>query len=136
MNGSRQQHVLRALNELQKIQVIVSDLMESRRYDSFDIHHVTLAMEESLTNALRHGNQLDPTKEVRVEFSVRDEDVWIEIEDQGDGFRTDDVPDPTLPENLTRANGRGVYLIRTMMSSVEYNDRGNRVTMRKVRTGR
>jgi serine/threonine-protein kinase RsbW len=59
--------------------------------------------------------------------------VVIEIEDEGDGFDPDALPDPSALENLERSCGRGVFLMRHYMTSVRYNRRGNRVTMWKRR---
>lgn len=95
---------------------------------TFGIH---LAVEEALMNAIKHGNQRDPDKQVYVEYGVSSEELRIVIEDEGEGFDPDDVPDPTLEENLELPSGRGLMLMRTFMSQVEYNDRGNRVTMEK-----
>ena len=53
------------------------------------------------------------------------------IRDEGPGFDPDGLPDPTDPENLTKASGRGVLLIRTFMDEVRFNDTGNEITMIK-----
>ena len=55
------------------------------------------------------------------------------IEDQGPGFDVAKVPDPTCPENLFRVGGRGLLLIRSFMSSVHFNERGNKITLVKRR---
>ncbi|MND07935.1 hypothetical protein D3C83_302450 [compost metagenome] len=57
----------------------------------------------------------------------------IVIEDEGPGFRMDDVPDPTAEENLERPCGRGIMLMKAFMSLIEYNATGNRVTLEKQR---
>jgi len=99
--------------------------------DTFGIH---LAVEEALMNAIKHGNQRDPDKSVMVEYMLTGEQLEIVIEDEGPGFDPNDVPDPTEEENLELPSGRGLMLMRTFMSLVEYNDRGNRVRMTKSRS--
>ena len=83
----------------------------------------------ALANAIKHGNQMDPTKTVRIMFRAGYQKVRIEIEDQGGGFQPGDVPDPTADENLERPCGRGIMLMRAFMTSIEYNDSGNRVVL-------
>ena len=58
----------------------------------------------------------------------------VVIEDQGPGFRLEDVPDPTEDENLEKPGGRGIMLMRAFLSLVEYNERGNRVVLEKHRS--
>jgi len=98
--------------------------------DTFGVH---LAVEEALMNAIKHGNQLDPEKSVDVAYRLNATDLEIEVEDEGDGFDPNDVPDPTLEENLELPSGRGLMLMRTFMGVVEHNEKGNRVAMAKVK---
>lgn len=95
---------------------------------TFGIH---LAVEEALMNAIKHGNKRDPQKLVSVSYDLAGKDLRVVIEDEGAGFNLADVPDPTLDENLELPSGRGLMLMNTFMTTVEYNDRGNRVTMYK-----
>ena len=91
----------------------------------------------ALTRAqARHGNGNDPARRVRVECSLDGVEFTIQIEDEGEGFVDQDVPDPTLAENLSRPCGRGLLLMRSLMSGVEFNELGNRVTLRKTCTHR
>ena len=75
------------------------------------------------------------TKLDKILSITTDERFDVEIADEGPGFNPDELPDPTLPENLERGCGRGVFLIREFMTSVEYRGRGNVVAMSKVRNG-
>lgn len=100
-------------------------------HDVFGIH---LAFEEALVNAIKHGNQDDPEKFVHVVLKISREKVRIEVTDQGQGFNPNEVPDPTDDDNLDLPSGRGLMLMRSFMSLVEYNDVGNRVVMEKERS--
>jgi serine/threonine-protein kinase RsbW len=60
---------------------------------------------------------------------VKAQQIECSVEDQGAGFTPEEVPDPTLEENIERGSGRGLLLIRAYMTSVEYNKKGNKVTM-------
>jgi serine/threonine-protein kinase RsbW len=101
-----------------------------------DVFAVHLALEEALMNAIKHGNCLDSAKQVHVVLDVTEEGVRFQITDEGAGFDPASVPDPTLDENLELPSGRGLMLMRTFMSRVEFNERGNQVTMEKHRVPR
>ncbi len=99
---------------------------------SFDIR---LCLEEALINAMKYGHGLRPELEVRLAAEYDDESIRLTIEDHGPGFDVDKVADCTQKSNLLRGSGRGVYLIRQLMDEVEYNAKGNRLTMTKRLVG-
>jgi serine/threonine-protein kinase RsbW len=92
---------------------------------------VRLALEEAITNAIRHGHRYDRNKSVRLRYHVTPECVLAEIEDEGPGFDPTAVPDPRAPENIECEGGRGLLLMRSYMTWVRYNERGTCVTMCK-----
>ena len=98
-----------------------------------EIFGVHLAVEEAITNAIVHGNKLDPGKRVHVACEVSPERVWIEIHDQGEGFDPAAVPDCTAADRLEVSSGRGVMLMKSFMTRIEYNSKGNGVVLEKVR---
>lgn len=91
---------------------------------------VRLAVEEALVNAFRHGCGNRSDASVHMEWHASASAVTITIEDEGTGFNPEDVPDPTAPDRLEIPAGRGLMLIRAYMTDVQYNERGNRITMR------
>jgi len=93
---------------------------------------VKLSVEEALINAIKHGNKLDPKKEVKIQANITPKKVEIIIEDEGPGFDRSCVPDPTLEENLQKCSGRGILLIEAYMNSVEWTKGGRRVRMIKT----
>lgn len=107
------------------------DAMLAREWSAAEQFRVQLAYEEAIMNAIRHGNRNDAKKMVTVEFECDQQTVTIRIEDEGKGFNPSEVPDPTTEELLEVPGGRGVLLISEIMSEVEYNDKGNAVTMIK-----
>jgi serine/threonine-protein kinase RsbW len=88
-----------------------------------------LCLEEALTNAIRHGNAGQAAKKITIRYRVNPEHIDIYIADEGPGFDPEDVPDPTLAENLSRPCGRGILLMRAYMNHVEYNAAGNEIHM-------
>jgi serine/threonine-protein kinase RsbW len=120
--------------EVARAQDTILDAVRERDYTDAQIFAIKLSLEEALTNAIKHGNRLDPSKTVEVAYRITSDQVWIQICDEGGGFRPDGVPDPTLDENLERPCGRGVMLMRAYMTHVSFSDTGNCVTMIKQRT--
>lgn len=93
-----------------------------------------IALDEAFVNAVVHGNRNDRSKLVRIIAELTATEARFTIEDEGEGFDVRNVPDPRDPSNLFKTSGRGVLLIYNIMDEVEYNERGNRLTMVK-RTG-
>ncbi len=96
----------------------------------FAIH---MALEESIMNAIKHGNANDESKLVRIVAGFTASLFQATVTDEGEGFNPADVADPTLDENLEITSGRGVMLIRQFMDDVEYSQGGRKILMRKHR---
>lgn len=103
--------------------------------------NVPVALSEAISNAILRGNQEDPQKQVRVRAVVDDAALVLEVADEGRGFDLDALMrrDPTSPENISREDGRGLFLMRKLMDRVErFTDRnephGNivRLTLRRA----
>jgi serine/threonine-protein kinase RsbW len=93
---------------------------------------IEAALHEALANAVIHGNHKDPGKQVDVSCHCSmDGEVSITIRDQGEGFDVDAVPDPTDPETRLLSFGRGLYLIRSLMDEVTFEDGGTVLRMQK-----
>ena len=121
-------------SELGAGKVVLDELLaklEEAGWPQHDVFGVHLAVEEALANAIGHGNQLDPAKQVHVVLSLSDTLLRIEIADEGDGFDPASVPDPTDPEHLDAESGRGIMLMRNFMSRVEFSQGGSSVIMEK-----
>lgn len=90
-----------------------------------------VALDEAFVNAVKHGNKYDASKLVRVVADVSQTEAKFTIEDEGEGFDVNSIPDPLDPANLFKTSGRGVLFIYNIMDEVQYNERGNRLTMVK-----
>jgi serine/threonine-protein kinase RsbW len=108
------------------------DLCRRAGLESDDDYWLVTALREALANAMRHGNDQDPARHVRVAYVVEDSTVTITVEDEGEGFDPKEIPDPTDPENLLRPNGRGIFYMRQFMNRVDFSpapDGGTAVRM-------
>ena len=111
---------------------VLLDLCRRAGLDSDDDYWLVTALREALANAIRHGNDQDPARHVRVAYVVDDSTVTITVEDEGEGFDPKKIPDPTDPENLLRPNGRGIFYMRQFMNRVDFSpapDGGTAVRM-------
>lgn len=102
-------------------------------YDADAVFAIKLSLEEAITNAIRHGNRGDRTKQITVKYYIDADRVVIMVRDEGCGFQPHAVPDPTADENLERPCGRGLMLMQSYMTRVEFNPAGNEVWMLKRR---
>ena len=109
----------------------IMEAMARHGYDLDSAFGLKLALEEAMTNAVKHGNCNDPSKTIVVRYLVDRERIVIMVRDQGNGFCPDHVPDPTAEENLERPNGRGIMLMQSYMTKVRFNEAGNEVWMLK-----
>lgn len=94
---------------------------------------IKLALEEALTNAVKHGNQCDCSKNIIVRYAVTPQKAVVIVRDEGCGFMPDDIPDPTTPDRLPLPDGRGIMLLRAYMDEVVYRDHGREVYFVKNR---
>jgi serine/threonine-protein kinase RsbW len=118
--------------EARGVQEKIERLLLERQASDRDIFCIKLALEEALINAIKHGNQMDRAKTVRISYRFFSDRFECSISDEGGGFDPSEVPDPTAAENLERPCGRGLMLMRHYMNEVAYNDQGNSVSMSRV----
>ena len=81
---------------------------------------IDMAVREAVANAVKHGNLLDETKSVEITFENQSEGFEITVRDFGKGFAVEEIADPTHPENLLKASGRGILFMRSFMDEVEW----------------
>jgi len=113
-------------------QAVLKEVADAN-FDEPTTFAVRLALEEGLINAVKHGNQMDESKFVYLEYEITDEGVELILSDEGPGFNPCVVPDPTADENLEKPSGRGIMLMRSFMDVVEYLEDGKKVRMVKHR---
>ncbi len=121
------------LNAAWNAQQKIMDEINARGFGAQAVFGIRLALDEALNNAISHGNQRDPNKQVTIRYTIADPSVTITVTDQGPGFDPAEVPDPTLDEFRERPHGRGIMLMRAYMTKVSYGDGGRSVTLVKDR---
>ena len=114
-----------------EVQERIVGLLEQNAWPMRDCFGVRLSLEEAMVNAIKHGNRMERDKKVRIVCELTEDEITVVIEDQGSGFKLEEVPDPTDEDNLDKPGGRGIMLIRSFMNRFAYNDKGNCLTMSK-----
>jgi serine/threonine-protein kinase RsbW len=108
-----------AFDMLDFVQIISDYVGRLTGLDEDQLFDVSVAVRESVVNAIKHGNKNDQSKRVVVEFStVPLAQMTVRVQDQGEGFDPEDVPDPLSPENLMKGSGRGILFMRNYMDDV------------------
>ena len=108
--------------------------VRAARWDDKDLFAVELVLEEALTNAVKHGNHSDPSKNVRFGVKLNESTFYVRIEDEGNGFDPGVLADPREPANQMATSGRGILLIRHFATRVQWNERGNVIELEKDRS--
>ena len=94
------------------------------KLDDDSMHWISVAVRESVINAIKHGNKEDQTKRVSVEFRFEPFDepaqLVVRVIDQGEGFHPENVADPLAPENLLKSSGRGIFFMRNFMDELTH----------------
>lgn len=123
--GHREVHleIHSTIEALDLVQAVTEHIARRLGFDEESLHWTTMAVRESVVNAISHGNKSDPSKVVFIDYcAVPDSnpaDFIVSVRDQGTGFDPETVKDPLMPENMLSASGRGVFLIRQFMDEVE-----------------
>ena len=123
VRGGRVRLQIPSLFDMVDLVQVLSDRMgQLAAFDEDAVHWVGVAVRESVINAIKHGNRDDERKHVYVEFTPLSNStpagIAIRVRDEGPGFDPANIPDPLAPENVLKASGRGIFIIRTFMDEM------------------
>ena len=104
-----------------KVESFLEHVNEHLQLDEVKFNKLLVATTEAVNNSIIHGNKRDPRKKVILTCEVNHAVLIIRVHDEGPGVDTKNLPNPLAEENLLRENGRGVFLMRSMMDSVEFD---------------
>lgn len=117
---------------LENIRIIESFIDHAREHFQFndDIYgNILIAVTESVNNAIIHGNKEDKDKNVHLKLNVTDAHIYFTIEDEGEGFDYNGLPDPTEPENIDTDGGRGIFLMKHLTDEVKFLNNGRTIVL-------
>lgn len=108
---------------------LVDDVCKKFSVDEDYYGNILIAVTEAVNNAINHGNKQNPDKKVHLDFIERGDRLSFSVQDEGEGFDHEALPDPTDPENLEKISGRGVFLMKHLADEVEFSENGTKVEM-------
>jgi serine/threonine-protein kinase RsbW len=130
MSLQRHLQIASRMEGITEVEGLINELSEELGVDETHYGEILIAMTEAVNNAIVHGNKLDINKMVDIEISVDGQVLQFKISDEGPGFDFENIPDPTSPENLEKPNGRGVFLMRQLADTCEFEELGRIAILR------
>lgn len=114
---------------VQLVEKYIDEICQFYNIGEENYGNILVAVSEAVNNAICHGNRLDPSKSVKFFYETKDFNLCFIIEDEGDGFNPDTLPDPTDPNNISSPNGRGVFLMKKLSDDIKFLNDGRRVEL-------
>ena len=111
------------------IESFIDNAREKFHLDDDIYGNIMIAVTEAVNNAIKHGNKGDSSKNVLLTLALNDKLIKFKIEDEGNGFDYDNLPDPTAPENIEKPGGRGIFLMKHLSDEVDFKEGGRIVEL-------
>jgi serine/threonine-protein kinase RsbW len=108
-------------DQLAEVDNAVERWLREQNVPEDKISDLALAVSELVNNAIEHGNERDPEKEITVVLSSRIGEIEISVTDEGFGFDPDDLPDPLTDENHLKPDGRGLFVVKSLVDQVRFS---------------
>jgi len=112
-------------SELNKVESFVQEVWGYYDLPKDRFNKIFLCISEAVHNSITHGNKGFQHKSIEVKLICENEEIYVEIADEGEGFDHQNVADPTEKENLLKESGRGIHIIKSLANKVEFNREGN-----------
>jgi serine/threonine-protein kinase RsbW len=116
--------------EVRNIETFLKKVNALLRLDDGTMYRLLLCCTEAVNNAILHGNHCDPSKNVHMRCVIQKTSLIVTVKDEGIGFDAKSLANPLAKENLLKENGRGVFLMRSMMDEVKYTQTKTGMTVR------
>lgn len=114
---------------IRMIESFIDNAREKFHLDDDIYGNIMIAVTEAVNNAVKHGNRGDSSKNVLLTLALNDKLIKFTIEDEGDGFDYNNLPDPTAPENIEKPGGRGIFLMKHLSDEVDFKEGGRVVEL-------
>lgn len=126
-NGRKELLFSSILDNLSLVEKMIDEICEKHQISEDYYGNILVSLTEAVNNAIQHGNKYNPDKEVSLTFESTKEFLYFSVEDEGEGFDYNGLPDPTDPENIEKPYGRGIFLMKNLADNVEFSKNGRRV---------
>ena len=111
------------------LESLVNSLCEAHNINNEIYGNILIALSEAVNNAINHGNKNVLEKKTLIISTFNNNNLTFKVSDQGSGFDFSDLPDPTLPENIEKPQGIGIFLMRQLSEDVVFEEPGNKVEL-------
>jgi len=111
------------------VEKLVDEICESNNIKDDFYGNILISITEAVNNAIQHGNKYDSNKRIKISFASYHDVLYFSVEDQGQGFDYNNLPDPTDPGNLEKINGRGIFLMKNLADEVAFSKKGRMVEL-------
>ncbi len=118
-----------SFENMDKVERLVEEVCEDLSVNSDFFGNILIAVTEAVNNAIEHGNQRDKSKSILIRYEASEDKLRFFIQDEGIGFDYATLPDPTLPENIEKASGRGIFLMRHLTDEIAFHEKGKIVEL-------
>lgn len=117
------------IGNIVRVQNFIEQLVNGIKLEKRIFGKMNLAIIEAVNNSILHGNHNNHTKLVSIEAESDEDKIIVSVSDEGEGFDFSTIPDPTIPENLNKKTGRGLYLMNVLSDNLEFQNNGSKVIM-------
>ena len=115
--------------QLRLVERLIDDVCQIYNVQEDAYGNILIAVTEAVNNAIYHGNKNNPDKFVNIGFQNSDRQLIFSVTDEGQGFDHLGLPDPTDPSNLDKPSGRGVFLMKNLADSIQFEQNGKTVKL-------
>lgn len=117
------------IDSLKEVELLIDNITADLDISKTIYGNLLISVIEAVNNAILHGNQRDPSKYVSIAFQLQDHQLIVTIEDEGEGFDYESLPDPTDIDNLENITGRGVFLMNNLSDEMYFLKQGSTVQL-------
>ena len=124
-------HIPSEIRFISVLDSLLAQIFKVMQFDSETADSVNIAVIEAATNAIKHGNNSNPQKNVELQFCLAQDKLTVSVKDEGSGFEPNTIQDPLSPEGILNPSGKGMLLIKAFMNEIEYSESGTKIKMVK-----
>ena len=117
------------ISNIIKVENFIEAFTSHFNLDSDLYGKISLSVIEAVNKAILSGNKRQPDKYVKLVAWKQDNRFMVTVSDEGEGFDYTNIPDPTLPDNINKVTGRGLFLMKTLSDDLIFENNGATVTL-------
>lgn len=117
------------VNNITLVEAFIDKIFTENELESTVYGNVLIAVSEAAINGIVHGNKSIEHKHIYVNVTINKQNISFSITDEGEGFNFEKLPNPTLPENIEKLDGRGIFLMQNLADNVSFDNNGKTVVL-------